>query len=696
MAGSWLVGWPSRSLNQPLTSQGGLLEKYATPTTSRSAFSEASDFIYGWPFQMDNAHLLQIDWISQGILNALLSLFNLITAVNYFLILSFGLVALASYAAWRFLDFSRAVSFIVALSLSLIPWHIQTIFFNSDLALYLAPPLFLLFVTFYLKWINNQTKKHLFFAVLALIVTSLLGSIWSFYSTIFVIIFLIYINLLRNSINYKNIIESFIFVLIIPISNLISLIYVKSSAQYPAIAATSGKNFESLERLSGSFSSLFLPSPLTGIPFISTLRRNFENLSLFSNQLSSPWSSLLVSAAISFSIALLMIFAFAKRNSNLKVKFEIENFTNLYLKIFLLLFTFGLFFYWTTGLGSLLGFLVSGFMQEWSQIFIYLAYFSVAITLLAIRQLEIFRNQNKNYRVGALIIVLVIIFIDQVINPYPADAKAERNYQEAINFSGSLAKSLDSGCPVLQIPVYPYPEAGYNLNDFADYDHFWLALADNSRPYSYGANKATQQFLWQNNLSQDDPGKLALQAAAVGYCAIVVDLSAYSSRVEEGNRWIKALGAPLTVSDTARWAAWPVAERYSNNQIRELISLNWFGTFAAGEVQDSIQIDFYERNFDLYALNPTQEKAIGEISFKAISGTCTPSQSVKIIDANTNELILSSEVNKEPKLLSFQIELEPREQKRISFELSSRICTVEWWSDTKVAFREQEFKLTQS
>jgi hypothetical protein len=460
----------------------------------------------------------------------------------------------------------------------------------------------------------------------------------------------------------------------------------RQNSLYPEIGTAIERNFQNLEQASGSFSSLLLPSPLTGIPFLSQVRNNFENQSLLATQLSSPWSSIFISVAILFSLMIIFVLLFSRSNSYINKKLAENNLSNSYIRIFLLLFILGLFFYWTTGLGTLFGFLISDYIQNWTQIFIFLAYFAVAIFLIAIKQLEVLKNRVKKFNLGILFLTLLVIFVDQVANPYPVNARDQENYKEVTDFSRTLSNNLEKNCPILQLPINPYPEGNY--------DHFWLALADSSRSYSFGANKATQQFIWQNNLESENLQKLSLQAAAVGYCAIVVDLSSFESRVEEGNRWIKALGAPMAVSESARWAAWDVETNYTKNQLRELISLNWFGTFAAGEVQNEIQIDFYEEEFNLYALNPTQEKIVGEVSFDALSGTCTPSQSVKVTDSSSGTVLLNSEVNKEPKLLSFKIELEPREQKRIDFELSSRICTVEWWSDTKVAFREQEFKLS--
>jgi hypothetical protein len=186
---------------------------------------------------------------------------------------------------------------------------------------------------------------------------------------------------------------------------------------------------------------------------------------------------------------------------------------------------------------------------------------------------------------------------------------------------------------------------------------------------------------------------LLLQAAAAGYCVVVVDLAAFESRVETGNQWIKAVGAPLAVSSAARYAAWEVENQYTKNQLRELTALSWSGSFAAGEVDESVQIDFYETKFSLFALNPTQEDLVGEISLQARSGNCSPAQNLKVLDSATSQVLVDQNLVKELSEVKFEFTLAPREQKEFEFELSSRYCTVEWWSDAKASFREQTFNV---
>lgn len=693
LGGSWLLGGFSRTLNSPWSASGEPLNLYMQLVGLKESASTQLINGVGWPYQLDATSLNTSDWLSQGIFWVLLQFFEPFEALNFYLLLSFALIGVLTHIAFRVIGFSKTLSVLSGLILTFTPWHLQRAFTEPTQALYIAVPLFIIFIAFYLKWQITTEKRFYFYALISILLISLSTKDYWIFTLIFLTLFMIYRFIAYPNYQFRIILGTIILIFITPSSILISTLYQKGAQLYPVLAQDLNRNLQQSEAFSGSFTSLLLPSPLSGIPFMANIRNSYENLVGAVNIESYPWNSLILILAFIFSILVFLTTAFYRGKSDFVQKLDRDNLNNFLIRSFGLMFVVGLFFYWNTGLGSTFNFFLTDSIQAWGKLYIFLAYFALIITLLVLKQLEFFKEKSKNFRSIALSLVVVILLVDQAINPYPVNADAADRYQKAQSYTAALNQELEPNCPILQIPVYPYPEAGYNLYQFQDYEHFWLPLVDSSRPYSYGANKANQQFLWQNNLNSEDLEKLSLQAAAVGYCAISVDLSAYESRVEEGNRWIEALGAPVAVSSDARWAAWKVADQYTKNQVRELVALNWFGNFAAGEVQEEIQIDFYDQTFALYALNPTQDSVDGTISLKGLSGSCTPSQSVTITDTSTGEVLVQAQLNKELKEITFPVILEPREQKRFEFRASSRTCTVEWWSDTKVAFREQKFSL---
>jgi hypothetical protein len=690
----WVLGVRFGQISRPWSESGEILNYYIKVQSLSESGSAQQIARLGWPFLSDGAKDFNSNWLVEGIWRALLLFNDPISTVNIFLVASFSIIALVTYFTWRVLGFSHKISAIAAFALSFLPWHLQKIFSDPNLVFYIAAPLLILAIVSFVKWQIENQAKFLITAFASIFVISITFKDFWIFSLIFLIAYYIYSFTTIAKIDLKRILGYSALILIIPISIFISFLYQKSLQNYPTVSSSANQDIVPLEVSSGSFASLIAPNPLSGIPFFSSIRRAFDNLVSFNGSSTLSWNSAIGVVIIVSALWIIFSLSFGSKKSLVNKTF-IENNLNAYLaKLFLLLFLIGLGFYWTTGLGTIFGFTLIPSIVAWERIYIFVIYFAFASVMLFVKQAGPHLFRKKEIKTGALLLTLVVIFLDQILNPYPTNVSAaEAKYQEAKEFSSILSTKIPENCAILQIPVLTYPAQESPINDYRAYDHLWLALADQEFNFSYGAHRQTQQFSWQKNLNEPDPMKLLLQAAAVGYCAVVVDLAAFESRVETGNQWIKAVGAPVAVSSAARYAAWKAPDQYTRNQLRELTALSWSGSFAAGEVEDSIQIDFYDTEFSLFALNPTQEDIVGEISLQARSGNCSPAQNLKVVDASTSQLLVDQNLIKELSEVKFEFTLTPREQKEFEFELSSKYCTVEWWSDAKASFREQTFSV---
>jgi hypothetical protein len=290
---------------------------------------------------------------------------------------------------------------------------------------------------------------------------------------------------------------------------------------------------------------------------------------------------------------------------------------------------------------------------------------------------------------------LVFIFIfDQIAKPMPNGINRSKElFQEIKQFSQELNSRLTPNCPVLMLPVMKYPESGVVVGNVADHDHLLVYLSNPEKKYSYGAIKGTQEAFWQEKIETKSVSKIVSQAAAVGYCAAVVDFRGYESTVETGNAWIKAAGKPIAVSKNTRLAAFKIDPQKSNPAaVQSLLTLTWKGKAEAGLVQGSKQIDFSGKKFELYALNPTKEKINGDIKFGVRGSKCDPAQKLTIRDSNNN-LIFQNDLSKTTQQISLKLALEPRAQSNFTFELSSSKCSIEWYSDALISVRNERFIL---
>ena len=313
---------------------------------------------------------------------------------------------------------------------------------------------------------------------------------------------------------------------------------------------------------------------------------------------------------------------------------------------------------------------------------------------MVIKNSNIWKNFSLTTKQILISLVLVIALFDQGLRTLPNGLTNAVELQSEIqDFSNQMNKSLDTNCPVLQLPIMKFPESG-SIGAISDYDHFWLYLTDSQRKFSYGAVKGTQQANWQDRIETKTVKKIASQAAAVGYCAVVVDFRGYESTVDTGNAWIKAAGKPIAVSKTTRLAAFKIDPKLTNKYAQEsLVTLTWKGNADAGVVQSGKQIDFYDNKFYLYALNPNKEAVKGLISFGVRGGKCTPSQSIEVKDTSTGEIVSTLKVDQFVKNVKFDLKLDSLEQKKFELTVTSKECTVEWYSDAKISIRNERFSL---
>ena len=110
-------------------------------------------------------------------------------------------------------------------------------------------------------------------------------------------------------------------------------------------------------------------------------------------------------------------------------------------------------------------------------------------------------------------------------------------------------------------------------------------------------------------------------------------------------------------------------------------------------MQAGKQIDFYDNKFYLYALNPNKDAVKGLISFGVRGGKCTPSQTIEIKDLSNGKILSTLEIDKSIKNITFDLDLQSLEQKKFEFKVSSKKCTVEWYSDAKISIRNERFSL---
>lgn len=161
------------------------------------------------------------------------------------------------------------------------------------------------------------------------------------------------------------------------------------------------------------------------------------------------------------------------------------------------------------------------------------------------------------------LLILAITAIDSVVpfrEPYTTNvATASAQSGAAVQYAGALNAAIPEQCAVLQLPYVPYPEAG-DTRGMPDYEHFWTALANREKFFTYGAVRATDASVWAQQLAQV-PGDATIEILRqAGFCAIHVDTRGYYQ--EEIGPLLENLtarfGSPVATAADGQWQAFAI------------------------------------------------------------------------------------------------------------------------------------------
>ena len=161
------------------------------------------------------------------------------------------------------------------------------------------------------------------------------------------------------------------------------------------------------------------------------------------------------------------------------------------------------------------------------------------------------------------IVILVLTAIDAVApfrEPYVTNvATASAQSQAARQYAADLNAAIPQNCAVLQLPYVPYPEAG-DTRGMPDYEHFWTALANHDKSFTYGAVRATDASVWSSQLPMVPSDATVELLRRAGFCAIHVDSRGYYA--EEIGPVLENLtsrfGTPVASAADGQWQAFTI------------------------------------------------------------------------------------------------------------------------------------------
>jgi phosphoglycerol transferase len=204
----------------------------------------------------------------------------------------------------------------------------------------------------------------------------------------------------------------------------------------------------------------------------------------------------------------------------------------------------------TGGISVLFTALVSQQIRSWARISILIAFFAIAAVGLLIDALGERTRVRRGHPVlfGVLLLsVLLIGLYDQANNSFVPDYSAVKaEYQSDAVFVGAIDHELPPQARVFQLPYesFPEPEEPAEGVEMTFYSHLSPYVHESDLRWSYGAVKGRPNAAWQADLADKPAEDLVDTITEKGFDGIYVDRFGYPDR---GVKLEGELGELLTV-----------------------------------------------------------------------------------------------------------------------------------------------------
>lgn len=343
----------------------------------------------------------------------------------------------------------------------------------------------------------------------------------------------------------------------------------------PALEAVAGREPVESVLYSGVLALALMPNPVSMIPGFGPLN-DFVAGAYASGQIVPTAGVFLSSNAGSFFTTAALLFAIGgyavwrRRRASTPVvgsapdrqRDDESPAVNMDLVMWLTLVSLLFFIPW--GLNYLFSYAVSAQIRGWDRLLpvIFLLVF-VAASLVWQR----LRLAMHGYRAWSVAGVCGVLLILDSVLPYRAyfDQAAAFGTSRLVAgnaYASALNAAVPGDCGVLQLPYIGYPEEPPVVS-MGTYDHYWPALTNTEKRWSYAAMKNTLSSAWQANMGNDIDAETIGYLGAEGFCAIHVNREGYADADADllTGRLTELLGQPVATGDDGNWVAFAVDSR---------------------------------------------------------------------------------------------------------------------------------------
>lgn len=479
---------------------------------------------YDLPISSERAHL---------ILSKLIGLFtnSAFTTINLYFLVSFFLIAIAAHLTLRALGLSRLSSGFAAALFPFLPYHFAHSTDHAFLSAYFSVPL----GVFLIVWASRgslpgpvrsvvKDSRGRWIAWISLIVAIVVVGIGSAYYTVFIVLLLAWVGLIRfaRTRSWR--------ALVLPFALSVAIALVLAAALLPEIAWRSkhGEN-----QLIGQRSAA--ESEIYGMHLAQLMAPSYKHrISSFASigrgvrEVPNPGEAgtpigLVAVAGLGLSMLAVLRRSCGQANGEIEVA-RVQS--------HLAIAAIGAFIISTVGgLGMVIA--ASGFTQirAWGRMSVVIGFIGLACAAIALeRGLGSIRSATvpRFVRVGATCALLVIGLADQSpANVTQKFAANEAAHRADLGFVRNMNSELPTNAMVFQLPVMTFPESGL-IGRTGGYDPLSGYLNDEgSLRWSYGGARGRESD-WQQSWSTQPTHIQVGGLAAVGFDALYVDRFGYA------------------------------------------------------------------------------------------------------------------------------------------------------------------------
>lgn len=631
LLGFWRISGVSWSDISGLWGSSDAIVEYSMSKTQSGSILRLFDPNLGHPHGQDWTHFPVLDPANRIELSVLNLFLGPVTAVNVLFVASFPIIAMLMYAVLRNVGVMRSLAVVGGVSLALVGYHFD--YEHPYLGNYWAVPLGILWLSVLANCDTVLARRYRQRTVFVVGVAAGLAvglhnpQYTVFFSLIGVVAVLVAQGDTQSSLNLLR----RVVVLAVPAATLVTwLAFGRLFRTVPSVTPSADRPLIDSYVWAGRFISLLTTpgdSVLSGLPFNHELLAAQEIPDV--TGVSAVQSAPVVAATFLVAVLILALIAASSRASGLR-SVLVDS-----VRPWAAMWAVAAGFFVTGGMGVVFAAVVYPQVRGWARIAVIMA--ALALTTSLIIATGLLRRWNsgpsRRHRVYFLALAgfISIVFLDQFSARYPI-SQDSTTLPALRDLVSGKESNLEAGCPILNVPIISFPEALPPGRTLA-YDQLLPYLAGVPGSFSYGAIRGQLGSRWTDHLAVQ-PGALAEQAAAEGFCAILVDSSGLDSDSPSIEQFEQALGAPTSTA-MDRWflfALPSVARVDPRSSLFSKPEVNYGSDFTPEWIADSGEMVRWTRGTDasLKVWNPGVQEMEWIAQATVLAADCPNEQSVEV------------------------------------------------------------------